>query len=132
MNADSSVATPALIDRSAPPLHAATAAATGVRPGSTEFRPIGIALFLAGFATFSLLYCVQPLLPLSPFERARFVGRLVLAKRPVAVCRGIRFRDAGRVRDAHAVHRPRAIAQAARASTRTLNARRSTDKEPST
>ena len=33
-------------------------------PGSHTARRIGIALFLAGFATFSLLYCVQPLLPL--------------------------------------------------------------------
>ncbi len=33
-------------------------------PGSPAERRIGLALFLAGFATFSLLYCVQPLLPL--------------------------------------------------------------------
>jgi YNFM family putative membrane transporter len=32
-------------------------------PGSPAARRIGVALFLAGFATFSLLYCVQPLLP---------------------------------------------------------------------
>ncbi|WP_158741969.1 MFS transporter [Acidisphaera sp. L21] len=31
--------------------------------GSPEYRRISLALFLAGFATFSLLYCVQPLLP---------------------------------------------------------------------
>lgn len=33
-------------------------------PGSHAYWRINIALFLAGFATFSLLYCVQPLLPL--------------------------------------------------------------------
>ncbi len=33
-------------------------------PGSAAYRRISLALFLAGFATFSLLYCVQPLLPL--------------------------------------------------------------------
>jgi YNFM family putative membrane transporter len=33
-------------------------------PGTPAFRRITLALFLAGFATFSLLYCVQPLLPL--------------------------------------------------------------------
>lgn len=34
-------------------------------PGArTRYWHINIALFLAGFATFSLLYCVQPLLPL--------------------------------------------------------------------
>lgn len=31
--------------------------------GSAAYRRISAALFLAGFATFSLLYCVQPLLP---------------------------------------------------------------------
>ncbi len=31
--------------------------------GSTAYRRINAALFLAGLATFSLLYCVQPLLP---------------------------------------------------------------------
>jgi MFS transporter, YNFM family, putative membrane transport protein len=34
------------------------------QPGSEAYRRISGALFLAGFATFSLLYCVQPLLPL--------------------------------------------------------------------
>lgn len=36
----------------------------GVRRGSPEFRRINGALFLAGFATFSLVYCVQPMLPM--------------------------------------------------------------------
>jgi YNFM family putative membrane transporter len=31
--------------------------------GSSAYRRISLALFLSGFATFSLLYCVQPLLP---------------------------------------------------------------------
>lgn len=35
----------------------------GVRRGTPEYRRIALALFLAGFSTFSLLYCVQPLLP---------------------------------------------------------------------
>ena len=37
--------------------------AGGVQPGSSLFWRINVALFLAGFASFSLLYCVQPLLP---------------------------------------------------------------------
>ena len=36
---------------------------TWVHAGSTAYRRISLALFLAGFATFSLLYCVQPVLP---------------------------------------------------------------------
>lgn len=34
-----------------------------IRPGTREHRFAGIALFLAGFASFSMIYCVQPLLP---------------------------------------------------------------------
>ena len=32
-------------------------------PGTPPYRRVSIGLFLAGFATFSLLYCTQPLLP---------------------------------------------------------------------
>ena len=35
----------------------------GIAPGSPAYRRANLALFLAGFATFSMLYCVQPLLP---------------------------------------------------------------------
>jgi YNFM family putative membrane transporter len=35
----------------------------GIEPGSPAYRRVSVALFLAGFSTFSLLYCVQPLLP---------------------------------------------------------------------
>ncbi|MGE3474214.1 MAG: MFS transporter [Rhodospirillaceae bacterium] len=38
--------------------------------GTSEYRRTGLAFFLAGFATFSLLYCVQPLLPLFAEEFA--------------------------------------------------------------
>lgn len=36
---------------------------TGVQSGTALYKRISIAMFFAGFATFSLLYCVQPLLP---------------------------------------------------------------------
>jgi len=36
---------------------------TWIRLGTSEYRRAGWALFLAGFASFSLIYCVQPLLP---------------------------------------------------------------------
>ncbi len=39
------------------------AAKRGARRGTHEYRRISVAFFLVGFATFSLLYCVQPLLP---------------------------------------------------------------------
>lgn len=34
-----------------------------IKRGSADYWRVSLALFLAGFATFSLLYCVQPLLP---------------------------------------------------------------------
>ena len=51
---------------------AGTAEASGDRPppeddflrrGTAKFRQANLALFAAGFATFALLYCVQPLMP---------------------------------------------------------------------
>ncbi|WP_348760244.1 MFS transporter [uncultured Salinisphaera sp.] len=36
---------------------------TGVQAGSPAYQRIGMAFFLAGLACFSLIYCVQPLLP---------------------------------------------------------------------
>ncbi len=44
--------------------HPAKAAPVYAVRGSTAFLKISFALFLAGFSTFSLLYCIQPLLPL--------------------------------------------------------------------
>ncbi len=40
------------------------APAHGAEPGTPAYRRLTLALFLAGFTTFSLLYSVQPLLPL--------------------------------------------------------------------
>ncbi|MCY1575687.1 hypothetical protein NW127_03220 [Staphylococcus pettenkoferi] len=34
-----------------------------IQKGSKEYTNIIIALFIAGFTTFSILYCVQPLIP---------------------------------------------------------------------
>lgn len=45
----------------APPSDAAPA--PGMVRGTPDYRRTQVALFLAGFASFSLIYCVQPLLP---------------------------------------------------------------------
>ncbi|MDR2710325.1 MAG: MFS transporter [Burkholderiales bacterium] len=37
---------------------------SGIRSGTAAFIRVQVALFLGGFSTFSLVYCVQPLLPL--------------------------------------------------------------------
>ncbi|WP_409076575.1 MFS transporter (plasmid) [Pantoea sp. C3] len=36
---------------------------TSIKRGTREYRCAGLSLFLLGFASFSLIYCVQPLLP---------------------------------------------------------------------
>jgi YNFM family putative membrane transporter len=58
------------MNRATPPLKPealtaskSTTAPTWIQRGSFEYLRVSMALFLAGFATFSLLYCVQPLLP---------------------------------------------------------------------
>lgn len=48
----------------ASPIDAGPAKPFWTERGSAAYRRIVIALFLSGYATFSLLYCVQPLLPL--------------------------------------------------------------------
>ncbi|AKM03275.1 MFS transporter [Burkholderia pyrrocinia] len=55
----------ASISRSTPGTQnaASDALPAGVSPRSAAYKRIALALFLAGFSTFSLLYCVQPLLP---------------------------------------------------------------------
>jgi MFS transporter, YNFM family, putative membrane transport protein len=47
-----------------PVAEAEPAAPVWIKAGTAEQRRAGWAFFLAGFATFSLIYCVQPLLPL--------------------------------------------------------------------
>ncbi|WP_241126820.1 MFS transporter [Novosphingobium terrae] len=44
----------------------------GMARGAPAYRHASLALFLAGFSTFSLLYCVQPLLP--EFSRSFHIG----------------------------------------------------------
>jgi MFS transporter, YNFM family, putative membrane transport protein len=43
-------------------------AATPIAAGTPAFRRTNLAMFLAGFATFALLYCVQPLMPIFAVE----------------------------------------------------------------
>lgn len=45
------------------PLIQPAMSSTWIKQGSKEYTSAGVALFLMGFASFSLIYCVQPLLP---------------------------------------------------------------------
>ena len=51
------------VNTSSPSESQASATPVWIQRGSAEYWRVSVALFLAGFATFSLLYCVQPLLP---------------------------------------------------------------------
>ena len=59
MNGDSTARAAA----AAPTPVAAPAPRPHIRQGTADFRRASLALFASGFATFGLLYCVQPLLP---------------------------------------------------------------------
>ncbi|GGE51483.1 MFS transporter [Agaricicola taiwanensis] len=50
-------------DRPAAPAPRADVPPQQIQRGTPAYRQVSIALFLAGFSSFSLLYCVQPLLP---------------------------------------------------------------------
>lgn len=51
------------VNASDPAKPSAPPAPVWIKRGSADYWRVSLALFLAGFATFSLLYCVQPLLP---------------------------------------------------------------------
>ena len=51
------------VNASDPAQPSAPPAPVWIKRGSADYWRVSVALFLAGFATFSLLYCVQPLLP---------------------------------------------------------------------
>lgn len=55
--------TPQDVNTSLAPESTFLATPVWISRGTAEYRRVSVALFLAGFATFSLLYCVQPLLP---------------------------------------------------------------------
>ena len=52
-----------------------------LRRGTPEFRRANLALFIAGLATFAMLYCTQPLLPIfsSAFDLTPLVASLSLS-----------------------------------------------------
>lgn len=86
--------------------HAAAPAAPdadGVMPGTAAYRRIAVALFLAGFSTFSLLYCVQPLLPefarefaVSPAESSLALSLSTALLALAIVCAGVLSERLGR------------------------------------
>ncbi|MGA0533551.1 MFS transporter [Hansschlegelia sp. KR7-227] len=71
--------------------------------GSSAYRRGSLALFLAGFATFSLVYCVQPLLPgfakefqVSPADSALAMSVTTASLAVAILCAGALSESAGR------------------------------------
>lgn len=79
----SSNCTPPTGDQQKPASHTGTGddvpRASWIAPGTADYRRSGLALFLVGFATFSLIYCVQPLLPVFAEAFARTPAQSSLA-----------------------------------------------------
>jgi YNFM family putative membrane transporter len=81
----------------ASPAQPATAAATGtetashIEKGSARFRRTNWALFAGGFATFALLYCVQPMLPVlsAAFALSAAQSSLVLSVSTITLAVGL-------------------------------------------
>lgn len=61
--------------------------------GTPEFRRMNLALMTGGFATFSLLYCVQPLLPIfaAEFERDAAQASLAVSVATMALAGSLLF-----------------------------------------
>jgi len=82
---------------------ATQAASTLMTRGEIRYRRTAIALFLAGFATFSLLYCVQPLLPvfsdvfhISPASSSLALSLTTAALAIAILCAAVLSERAGR------------------------------------
>lgn len=74
-----------------------------LRRGTPEFRKANLALFAAGFATFALMYCVQPLMPvfaadfnISPVQSSLSLSMTTLVLAPSLLVAGALAESHGR------------------------------------
>lgn len=74
------------VNASDPAQPCALPAPVWIKRGSADYWRVSLALFLAGFATFSLLYCVQPLLPELAHTFAISPGQSALALSVSTAC----------------------------------------------
>lgn len=74
------------VNASDPAQPSAPPAPVWIKRGSADYWRVSLALFLAGFATFSLLYCVQPLLPELAHTFAISPGQSALALSVSTAC----------------------------------------------
>ena len=73
--------------------HCDTVAVPHIERGTPQFRRTNWALFVGGFATFALLYCVQPMLPVlsAAFGVSAAQSSLVLSASTVTLAIGLLF-----------------------------------------
>lgn len=72
----------------------------GHRPGSTSYRRITLGLFLAGLATFAMVYCPQPILPVLQQDFAVDPGTATLALSVTTTTLGVALLFLGPLSDA--------------------------------
>ncbi len=79
-----------------------TAALTdGYRRGESGFARIALALFLAGFSTFSLIYCVQPLMPVFASDYGISATQSSLSLSVSTICLAVGMLFTGPLSDAY-------------------------------
>lgn len=83
------------VNASDPAQPCAPPAPVWIKRGSADYWRVSVALFLAGFATFSLLYCVQPLLPELAHTFAISPGQSALALSVSTACLAVSIVVAG-------------------------------------
>lgn len=83
------------VNASDPAQPCAPPAPVWIKRGSADYWRVSVALFLAGFATFSLLYCVQPLLPELVHTFAISPGQSALALSVSTACLAVSIVVAG-------------------------------------
>lgn len=83
------------VNASDPAQPSAPPAPVWIKRGSADYWRVSLALFLAGFATFSLLYCVQPLLPELAHTFAISPGQSALALSVSTACLAVSIVVAG-------------------------------------
>lgn len=87
------LAAPSVAAHAAQPADAPAATPGHIEKGTALFRRTNWALFAAGFATFALLYCVQPMLPVfsAAFTLSAAQSSLALSVSTIALAIGLLF-----------------------------------------
>jgi len=87
------------MSQSAMAMESADAPATQLRRGGSAYRRVNLALAAAGFSTFAILYCVQPLLPVFSRDFGLTPGAASLALSLTSATLAVALLGAGQISD---------------------------------